>query len=49
MLAGKIFSLAVLSPFPEQYFAGGNKVLAKGNRLLVLQRIKRILSFAKSN
>ena len=35
------------TPFSEPYFAGGNEILAKENRLLALQRIKRILSFAK--
>jgi hypothetical protein len=37
------------TPFPEKYFAGGDEFLAKDKRRLALQRIKRILSFAKSN
>ena len=36
-------------PFRDQYFAGGDELLAKEKRQLALQRIKRILSFAKSN
>jgi hypothetical protein len=34
------------TPFPEQYFAGGNEVLAKEKRQLAIRRIKRLLSFA---
>lgn len=36
-------------PFRDQYFAAGNELLAKEKRRLALQRIKRILAFAKTN
>jgi hypothetical protein len=35
--------------FRDQYFAAGDAFLAKEKRKVALQRIKRILSFAKSN
>jgi len=37
------------TPFRDQYFAGGDELLAKEKRHLALRRIKRILSFAKSH
>jgi hypothetical protein len=36
------------APFRDQYFAGGDDLLAKEKRQLALRKIKRILSFAKS-
>ena len=37
------------APFRDQYSAGGNELLAKEKRRLALQRIKRILAFAKTD
>ena len=36
-------------PLRDQYSAGGNELLAKEKRRLALQRIKRILAFAKTD
>jgi len=36
------------TPFRDQYFAGGNETIAAKKRQLALQKIRRILSFAKN-